>query len=98
MQIKIHRTYRDIVAICDTELLGKYFDEGKFQLDIKESFYRGEEVNEKELLNIIRDMIREDAIFNIVGEKSIKCIINAGIISKEATRKIAGIPFTLILL
>ena len=40
MLIKIHRAYRDVVAICDSELIGKRFEEGKFQLEIKEDFFR----------------------------------------------------------
>ncbi len=42
MLVNIIKSYRDIVAICDSELLGKYFEEGNFQLDVKESFYKGD--------------------------------------------------------
>jgi hypothetical protein len=98
MLIKIHRSYRDVVAICDKELLGKIFEEEKFQLDIKESFYNGEEVDEKTAVRIIKDMSREDATFNIVGKKSINTALKTGIIKKEGISTIAGIPFALVLL
>ena len=97
ISIKIHQTYRDIVAICDIELLGRYFEEGKFQLDIKESFYKGEQVDEKKAIQIIQNQAREDAIFNIVGEKSISYALKVGIINKQGIKKIHGIPYALVL-
>ena len=64
-----------VVAICDSELIGKYFEEGKFQLDVKESFYKGQEVSEEEIIKLIRRMSVEDSTFNIVGEKSVSLAI-----------------------
>jgi len=89
---------RGIVAICDSEILGKYFDEGILQLDIKESFYKGKEVSEQELREIMEDMIREDATFNIVGKKSIKVALEVGLITDESIGYVKGIPFALVLL
>ena len=97
MFVNVIKTYRDVVAICDSELLGKYFEEGKFQLDVKESFFKGKEMSEKETISIMRDMAMEDATFNIIGEKSISAALKAGIIDKNSVGKIAGIPFALIL-
>jgi|TARA_Y100000034_G_C6818805_1_gene368572 hypothetical protein len=98
MLVNIIKTYRDVVAICDTELLGKKFEEGKFQLDVKESFFKGEETNEEKAIEIMKQMGMEDATFNIIGEKSIKTALTAGIISEEEVGKIHGIPFALILI
>ena len=53
MFIRVIKSYRDVVALCDSELLGKKFEEGDFQLDIKESFYKGDEVSEEEASKII---------------------------------------------
>ena len=80
------------------ELLGKVFEEGKFQLDVKESFYKGKEVNEEELFEIIMKMSREDATFNIIGKKSVSIALKVGIITEEGIEKIQGIPFALVLL
>lgn len=96
--IKIIDSYRYVVAICDKELLGRVFEEGKFQLDIKESFYKGEEVDEEELLEMIIKMAREDATFNIVGKKSVSVALKAGVIAEEGVGKIQGVPFALVLI
>jgi hypothetical protein len=98
MQVKIQKSYREIVAICDSELLGKRFEEDKFQLDIKESFYKGEEKTKPEVLEIIKRMSVEDATFNIVGKEATETALEAGIIAKEGIKEIQGIPFALVLL
>ena len=98
MFVNVIKTYRDVVAICDSELLGKKFEQGGFQIDVKENFYKGEEVSEKEAIEIMRDMAKEDATFNIVGEQSINAALKAKIISKEGIKKIQDIPFALVLL
>ena len=98
MFLKIHKSYRDVVALCDSDLIGKRFEQGKFQLDIKESFYKGEEVSEERVIFILRRMAIEDATFNIVGSQSVQTAIQAGIIDEEAVREIQNVPFILILL
>ncbi len=97
MFVNIIKSYRDVVAICDRELLGKKFEEGKFQLDIKENFYKGEEVGTKSLVEIMKKMSAEDATFNIVGKKSVDAALKAGIISKDGIGRIQKIPFALVL-
>jgi len=102
MFINIIRSYRDVVAICDSDLLGKHFEQevkGVIrQLDVKESFYKGEDVSEEKIIEIIRKMEKEDATFNIVGKKSVAIAIKTGIITEESVGKIKDIPFALILL
>lgn len=98
MNVNIIKSYRDVVAICDSNLLGKTYEEGNFQLDIKESFFKGREVSESELLEIMKDMSKEDATFNIVGKDSVNTAIKAGIIEEDSFGEIAGIPFALVLL
>ena len=98
MNIKIHQSYRTVVAICDSELIGKTFVEGKKQLDLRENFYRGEKKDEKQMIPLMIDLQKEDCTFNIVGEKSVNAAIKAGIVGKEGISKIQGIPYALGLL
>ena len=72
MQVKIHSSYRTIVALSDTELLGKTFEEGIKRIEIKPGFFQGEEKNKEEVIEILKDMQKEDATFNIVGKESIE--------------------------
>jgi hypothetical protein len=98
MFVNIIKSYRDVVAICDKELLGKKFEEGNLQLDVKENFYSGKEGSEKEVIEIIQRMAEEDATFNIVGKKSVNAALKSGIIEEIGIKEIQGIPFALVLI
>jgi len=98
MLVKIHKSYRDVVAICDSNLIGKSLEQGNMQLEVKESFFKGDEKNEDEIIKIIQEMSEEDATFNIVGENSINTALRAGIINKKGIKKIQEVPFALVLL
>lgn len=110
MFLKIHKTYRNVVAICDSDLIGKKFvsqasddlgkssEQRKFQLDVKENFFKGEETSEKKVLEIMQNMSKEDATFNIIGKKSTNLALKTGIISQEGIKKIQGVPFAMVLM
>lgn len=98
MFVKIIKSCRDVVAVCDKELLGKKFEEGNLQLDVKENFYSGKECSEKQVIEIIQRMSDEDATFNIVGKKSISAALKAGIIVEEGIKEIQSVPFALVLI
>lgn len=98
MQIKIHEAYRTIVALCDSDLIGKTFEEGIRQIEIRPNFFQGEEKNKVEILEILKDLEKEDATFNIVGKESVECALQAGIISKDGIMMIDKIPVALVLM
>jgi hypothetical protein len=98
MLIKIHKSYREVVAVCDKELLGRQFEQGNRILDVRESFYNGEEKEEAEMIKTMKFYASEDATFSIVGKKACQAALKAGIISKEGIKNVQGIPFALILL
>ena len=99
MLVNIIKTYRTVVAVCDKELLGKKFESGIFQLDVKESFYHGkdEPKSKEQVIELMKSFSNEDATFNIVGKKSVAAAVEAGIIDQEGVGEISGIPFALVL-
>lgn len=98
MYLKIHESYRKVVALADSELIGKLFEEGKKQLDVRENFYKGEVVEKEKAIDALKNLSVDDATFNIVGQKSINAALQAGIITKEMVGKVQDIPFALVLL
>ncbi len=98
MLVKIIKSYRDIVIICDKDLVGKKFNQGQLQLDIKENFFDGEEKTRPETIEIIKKMVREDATFNIVGKESVNAALEIGIINKEGVKNVQGVPTALVLI
>ena len=102
--IKTHKSYRNVTAVCDSDLIGKSFEESLEgseeikQLDIRESFYKGEEVSHEKAVEIMKFQAKEDSTFNIAGPNSIKAAQEAGIISEEGVGEISGVPYALVLL
>lgn len=95
--IKVHRSYRFVVAICDKKIYGKKFTEGNRKLDLSGEFFNGKEVNEEEAKEKIISLVKEDATFNIVGEKSIDIAKELGIVNTKGIMYIGEIPYSLVL-
>lgn len=98
MFLKIHKSYRTVVALCDSDILGKKFEQDKFQLDVRENFYKGDEVSGEQAVFILKKQALEDATFNIVGKESVKTAIEAGIIKDSEVAYLNNIPFVLALI
>ena len=96
--IKIHKVYREIIAVCDSELVGKKLENDKMQLEVSKEFYGGEEMSENRILKLLKEKVQEDASFNFVGNDSIEIGIKAGIIDKERIIKIKNVPHAMALL
>lgn len=96
LSIKTHESYRKVVAVCDADLLGKKFEDEKRQLDLRENFYKGEEVDEEKAAEILIKHSLDDATFNIVGEKAVGVAVKAGIVDKEGVGEIDGVKFALV--
>lgn len=96
MFINIIKSYRYVVALADEDLIGKKFEEGNIQLDVKENFYEGEKKSEEEIIADLENMKLEDATFNIVGNKSVELALSKGIISEENIGEVKGIKFAMV--
>jgi len=91
--VKIHVSARGkVVAICDEELLGKKFENGEKQLDVKEDFYKGELLSKEDVIKIIKS----ESNVSLVGRRIIELCISKGIIYKENVLEVKGIPYAMI--
>ena len=89
ISIKIYKQGNDLlIGACDAKLIGKKFEEGKFQIDVSKEFYDGERVTPEAL----KKFLKEATIANLVGELTIKAAIEMGLIDKDCVMKIKGIP------
>ncbi|MFW6040514.1 MAG: DUF424 domain-containing protein [Thermoplasmatota archaeon] len=77
-----------LLAACDKELLGKTFKEGDIHLQVKESFYGGDEIDRKELSKQFSDT----TIANLVGEKTVDTALDQGFGFKENVLWVDNIP------
>ena len=87
---KLHKTPTgsSVLAMCDSNLLGKKIFDGKLFLSLSEHFYKGKEYSEEEIVHLIKSA---DS-FNLSGEESVRIGIKAGIIDKKNVRYIKKIP------
>ena len=94
LYVKVYSTeHGSVVAMCDNELIGNIYVEGKMELNLKDyaEFYKGELVDESEA----EDGVKGELIYsaNVIGERSVGIFLKNGIAGEENIRRISGIPF-----
>ncbi len=77
-----------LLCMCDVEILGKTFREGKIVFCVKEDFYKGAAVDVEEAVS----MIESSTIVNMIGKNVVKKAIERGFVHPEAILQIEGIP------
>ncbi len=86
--VKLHKKLgREVLAICDEDILGKTLDDGKIYFEIKESFYKGEKMPESEVRKLLENAVN----YNIIGKEIVKIAIEIGVVDKDQVIKIKGI-------
>ena len=89
ISIKIYKQGNDLlIGACDEKLIGKKFVEGKFQIDVSKEFYDGKRIKAQ----ILKKYLEDATIANLVGEETIKCAIDLGLVDPDCIIKIKGIP------
>jgi hypothetical protein len=77
-----------VLAICDSEILGKTLREGKIVFHVNEKFYNGGLVTVEEAV----EMIENSTIVNMVGKCCVEKAIAKGYVHPQAVLNIEGVP------
>ncbi len=77
-----------MVAICDCELLGKTFDEGKLSLTVDAAFFGEEEATKGDVARALAGA----SIANMVGEMAVACAMESSYIDGKNVLRIDGVP------
>lgn len=89
ISIKKYKQGNDLlIGACDEELIGKKFEDGKLQIDVNKSFYDGQRISS----DVLKKFLEEATIANLVGEKTVNCAIDIGLVDPDCVLKIKGIP------
>ncbi len=92
MYIKIHlannATGSSVVAVCDEDLMGKTLRGERIEIKVTESFYKGEQKTEEEIIPILKQATN----INLIGKHSVAAGIKAGVIEKRNVLTIQGVP------
>ena len=86
------RVYKDpkytLVAVCDSDLLGETFREGKLKLEVKPNFYGGVRTTVTDALAAIDTA----DIANLVGETIVQAAVGRSLVDPSAILHICGVP------
>lgn len=86
--VKVTRWGRHtLLAVCDTDVLGKTFKKDGVVFEIKEEFYNGYKTNIDEAL----ELIEQSTIVNLCGRNIVKKAIEKGYVHPEAIFEISGV-------
>jgi hypothetical protein len=89
ISIKKYKQGSDLlIGACDENLIGKKFEEGRFQINVKKDFYDGERITPK----VLKKFLEDATIANLVGEKTVNCAIESGLVDPDSVLKIKGVP------
>ncbi|MDP7265896.1 MAG: DUF424 family protein [Candidatus Thermoplasmatota archaeon] len=85
-RVHIHGNQR-IVAICDRDIVGLTFREGKMNIFVDPGFYYEKEISKDELISLIRtaDMM------NMVGNRIVEFAVEQGFVDQDCVLLIQGI-------
>ncbi len=106
--LKIHKSYRWVVAVCDEETFGKKLidpqkeDEenigNRRTIDVSGVFFKGTLMSKEDATKEIERCAKEDSTFNFVGENSVEIAKKLELVDEDGVTKIDGIPFALVLM
>jgi len=87
--MRMYRTRGEVVlAACDRDILGMYFEEGDLHIHVRKEFYFESFVSDQTFLN----SIKMATIVNLVGKHVVDLAIEHGFIDEDNVIWISGIP------
>ena len=92
MYLKVHETERGkVIAVCDSDLIGKVLDDGKIFMDLDKnrSFYVGSFATKDEVCAALKSFNS----INFVGKKCTKILISLDLVASASIEKVCGVPF-----
>lgn len=88
MYLKVYRQGKEVlIAVCDCEILGKRFKEGKLQLEVSSDFYGRELASPAE----VEEALAEATVANFAGCRAVEHAIRLGYVEKENVLSVEGI-------
>lgn len=89
MYLKVYRLEDEIlVAVCDEKYLGREFIEGNLHLVVSKEFYGDRHA----VYDEVASALKEATIANLVGEESVACGIEQGLIDSKNVIYIQNVP------
>jgi hypothetical protein len=89
MIAKIHNNQgKMIIALCDSDILGKKFEEKEFILDLSSAFFKGKEATKEQLI----PYLTKAYVINAAGKDSVGFLIENNMANKKDIKFVEKIP------
>jgi hypothetical protein len=89
MYLKTHLSGKEVlIAVCDCELMGKKFAEGRLQVEIRPDFFGDEKATAQE----VEEALAKATMANLVGELAVGHAIRLGYVAQDNVLNIKGVP------
>ncbi len=86
---KLHRQGTDVLlAISDSAIVGKTFEDGEISVTISEDFYADSRCDDKKAI----DLVKSSTIVNAIGNQIVNLLIREKFIDKTNILVISGVP------
>jgi hypothetical protein len=90
MYLKIHQhEVETLIAVCDCDILGKKFSEGRLKIEVTADFFGGEKVSPSE----VAEALERATMANFVGCKTVEHAISMGYVERDCTLSIGGVLY-----
>jgi hypothetical protein len=87
--VKIHETSQGkVIVVSDAEIIGKKFEEGKLQLDLRKEFYLGEKMDKEKVKGLVNDAY----ILHLTGKKVVEFFIDMGLVDEDNVLLVDSVP------
>ena len=94
MLVNVHSAEgRTIISIADGNLIGKEFEDGDKYLQVPKQFYGGKELEEREILKLLKDA----SSVNVVGKESVEFCIKNKLVESDNILKVKDVPYAIII-
>jgi len=91
LYVKVHKRKGHVcAAACDEELLGTTLEEHPYCVTVKESFFKGDLVEDEDPDTVA--VFRRASSLNLFGERAVALGVTAGCIEPDKVVRIKGVP------
>jgi hypothetical protein len=89
MNLKVYRQGVEVlVAVCDSDLVGKKFAEGRLHVEVTSDFFGEEKASSQD----VEAALKSATIANFVGCCAVEHAIKLGYVNRENVLSIDGVP------
>ena len=93
---KIHASSgKSVCAVCDSDILGRVFEENERILDVDEGFFCGEKMP-LEKIKEIADSVKASHTSNVIGNRIVAELLKMGALKAGSVKEICKVKYAMV--